>query len=1466
MIAKNLLLFVLNFLLIFPGGVFAQTPSEVDEMMKESADALISTRTNEGGSVDQNAGGIEDENSEVFGYASPREGGHGGNIVERSVNNFNDIFTVVSEQISEHVGGREIYGDYFKNQLRIHQMVKDGVDSRKYNDNGEEKKVELADLKASQLLKRQAMCSSLKQFRFVIMQQAHQYVNPDEASVTDLKKFPHSIDSYFSDIRGFANGYERLENTVSFHNRSPGAVEERDLEADQLARQMLAGLGRAIGQNCRQNHTTASSGYCAGDTDGAGIEEVCNKYFDFVDEPDEATSLVRSGRSDADGIAAQNALVFTQTYNSGRRGVQDIERDENNSSGSSRVADANRLIIEVDGKEYTCNKGDVNCFFTNETVYQNGDISCNNLDCTLVGNTATAVNEENSEIINALANLSESTTNLNPLGDDAYCSSCMQKRFNNLENGDFTAARQEVGRMLQEKMFDKLTERALFNHTNYLEQLMDMNGVASIGRKDSESPIAMPADAYCAEELQAALNAESCGSDLSGSKKGYIADRNKKIVARVLAKMGIEADANSLTGEKVVQLIEDRSNERTATRCDGKKSVNRSSGRDRYARHKFGAWLGARYNRQRSSLNEIMKTFISVPGVHNHQVQNSLKSICSKSSATLANPNLKTPQEEIAAMTANYMNMYIDKMRSGEINCNAKSQANKDAGFTSHSIFYRSLCDDDGYNVLGSAVSATEGVVSSEKFNQYRNRLPASVRDTEMTEVYLSKKGTPLSSAEKSIRAGFIQEQTSNLLAAGMNMDPRINTVMGSWDNLCGAYKAYQNDGERVNFDAYVDGVNDPTAESFNEQLTSLRNSNCARLNKELSGIMCKDVFDIDPERGNIQSVGGINFNSEDVADAVNELGEELPDHMKVALASYSCEIRSSMIKNQDNDSPSERFGAPSNVGLLGSTNDRAKGEVSDLERQLNKITDDMRPDFVPGEQEGGLCNEDTQCAEFLQIALNLGQAGVDCKIDPETTVIASVGGGASATRGTFGRSGNNSGGDSGWNSFADSGSSVGSSERDNSGTPSRNNVGVAGSIAQSSQALDAAGVRVAGTAGSQLAAGTTDGVTDRSFGLSDSNKVAGEGTDLLGGFTNPDGTMGSFNGPQGQKPVGADMTGYEQKVSALQDKQREQMLADQTNQDSGNIGRGPASIAAVDELDIANMSEDELQALSDRLGIDVDELRKKAAKTGKVVAEDEDSALGKLLAEMREQNKSNQDIIRELQEQNTNLTGRLSRIESAASVSAVSGSTNNVVVPSGSKPVTASNAYKSNNFAFDLDSNTFQQRSTVTESARRGFSPDFASTGQNVAASNFSSYSDSRRSAIRSRSSDINQEFLTLVAGENGSYDNVETSKESVEKYVDFVNEKGGIYHLVKYDQSGKPVSIKVPWSSQEVPLTGEYATLINKIPPQSESLSEEESDYGMYKMVEFGQSLQQFFAQEATEQVQLSSLISELDSAEIQ
>jgi len=55
-----------------------------------------------------------------------------------------------------------------------------------------------------------------------------------------------------------------------------------------------------------------------------------------------------------------------------------------------------------------------------------------------------------------------------------------------------------------------------------------------------------------------------------------------------------------------------------------------------------------------------------------------------------------------------------------------------------------------------------------------------------------------------------------------------------------------------------------------------------------------------------------------------------------------------------------------------------------------------------------------------------------------------------------------------------------------------------------------------------------------------------------------------------------------------------------------------------------------------------------------------------------------------------------------------------------------------------------------------------------------------------------------------------------------------------------------------------------MSKIPPQSEALASEESDYGLYKMVEFSQSLQTFFASEAQEQVQLSSLISELDSAE--
>lgn len=1424
MIAKRLLLFVIKFMLIFPASVYAEYDQEdINEMMRMSEEATGAGRRPGHTHVQPNP-----EGSDVVGAAATRAGSSV--LLNITSNLTHNISRGINNSIS--IIDSEVYNEILLNQLRINTMIDQGVDEVTHLGVVFNKGVLI---RQQEQLTNQ-LCRDLGTQKDQLMGLGYSLKRGDHGSDTveeniRNKNFPPRTANFFTDVDGFATWADSaLRNSLNSDSK-----ERTSTENQRLGHDLLLGLGNSFSDACA-TYSRKNGSYCEG-ASSESFSQVCKDYFKYISDPEAADNILndQSKSSTPVGFAAYHATEFVDDFQ-----ITDAP-DSNKNTENDKVAhdvrsDANNIIVETNGKTYSCNKRDANCFFRageGVTNFENGSV-CDDFQCSLVGDAQAAFNGDNAEIMQVLTGISSANTNLNPLGDDSYCTSCLNEKFRRLSNSDFGDVRDEVSQKVNEKMMEKVSERIIYDHVGYLEGLLDRSNLMGDNQMMDGS---MPNDMFCMDELNSALDLSSCGNRVPQAYKDRVKERNKKLLVKVLRGMGASINERNISGERIISELTELSNELKETKCDGDDKALGLDGRDLYALKKFDSWNDSKANKQ--TVNDLMNTFITVNGVQNSPQRENFSQICSRNPASLN--DLDAPIEKLSDMTASYMSMYMerldnDSLGDNKLTCNMSSDANNTLGFNQQSIFHDALCgDNNSFNSLASAVDDINN--NSPEFLSYKNKLPADIRDAALD-----------SESGKIIKEGYLKRKAREVVAAGMNMDPRLNTVFGSWQNLCGTYSAYQNSSNPVDFDNYVKALPELYEGERAQHLVNIRDTNCKKLNTKLKAVMCEPIFKLPSDQGNIVSIGGVKYNSEDLAQAVEEVGGDLNEEEKIALASYSCGIRSEMIRNQLTQDGSERVDNASNEGLLSSIENRSPGEVSDLELSKNdRLADKIRPNF----NEDLLCNETANCRNYRTAQRSFKLKDRTCNSNGNQNPY-------------IGDTNDSSGSSNGESGLGPGGTIYFESNELAYDKPSGNNVGGSGGSTSSNN-----GNNPSGSNNPYIASGDTPATGGLGAGgkfqagniSEDSNTelAANSGSDLLAAFQNADGSMGAFNanGMQGSTTASNFNGSYNRQVRALQDRQRDEIEQDQS---SGGPSRGPASVEDSSDLDIANMSESELRALSDRLGINMDELRNNNSKSLDEVKE-EDSALSRLLAEMQNQNKSNQEIIEKLQAQNDGLTSRLSRIENAASDSRKNSGSVNVEGSS----ISPSAAFSNNQFAFDLGSNSFQQSASIPDFERKSFSPDFASTGQNLSAANFSSYSDTRRSAIRSRDSDVNREFLTLVAGESASYDAVETNPENVERYVDFINQRGGVVHLVRYDQSGRPVSIKVPWSTQEIELTGAYANLISKIPPQSEALEAEEADYGMYKMVEFGLSLEQFFATEASEQVQLSSLINELDSAEV-
>lgn len=1428
MIAKNLLLFTLNFLLIFPVNVFGQTVEEIEAQLEEQTANGFPAAS---GALGVTGGAGNSGNNS-------RHGNPGQAIVDSAIRGMG--MSVSGGAWSGFYGLES--GQGFMLHLTSRIFVRRCLNDPSCSDSSFES--------ATPENPFIALANGPVTFDGNVNNLAVQ-TQADTASMCQVvEEFLN--DQFSKDDVSFEENRRRLSNNSLARQflHGSGSQEHIDSPGNDYNAAFFDNMFQGIGTLCtNQFKADSNPEFCSNKGPGA-LKSACEEYVNQVANPNEM--------AEASQIDGHDSIEKTLSTNV-RNFVADVSRpnsDDGRESASEPTHNgAMDGYVTNSGAATSCDPNRELCYFTrNPEQPRTGDI-CNEFDCTMTGSAESTFGADNAQIIDFLSNWAGIDENLNTIGEEEYCNGCMESKHQQLStNKDFNQSKQEMQLLVGKKLKEMMAKRALLDHASYLENVLDMNAIMNAGKlsrsnsdRDFDMSQAQPDDMFCVSEIQSILDTTSaCGVD--GLERDNLRHENRLILANVLNSIGISVDSpHGLTGQRVVNGMITASESEYVSSCDGDRSVQRTNGRTRFVMDKMANWNTGDNRRERNELNELLNNLITTKGVHNNNVlTDSMQSICSNNGQ-----GHQAPKVKLAQMTSELVDSYINKINSGEISCDGDSQKNIEYGFTTSSIFYSFLCDGDSEGTsLGHLIGDFE-----EKNNHY-----TSMVQNHVPESYVRRaQGNTMINSQ--LRRSFIKTKVEDLIAKSMDSDPRYGATIGSWGNLCAAYseanRLNRDNNETTNFEFgdYLKQYKDLDSNAVKEKLTSLRNTNCSSLASKLTAVMCKDSVEIDPEN-NIQKNAGINFNADDIAKAVREVASSLDDADKLALSSYSCEIRSSMKENQLTDDLDDI----AEIGLFGSIldsdMDRPISSISDLELNANA---NLKEKYL---SSGGyefndeyMCDQASFCQNVTDLSLTFDW-DISCSYNPGE-------GGALASGGRTNRNGRQDRGQTSSPFSSDAirtqVNKVASQTSGSVNSPSSNNVGSTTGNVNSGNVSGFVGDVSNGVAGARTNAdsgvGTNTGVENGSGPQAGLTQAGG--TDLLSSFSNGNGSLGSFNANGNVGNSNTDFSFMEKQISQLQSKQREDML-NAANDESQN-SRGPASIDMPSDMDIANMSEDELRALSERLGIDMNELRGNSAKTSKELKNEDENAIGQLLKAMEEQNKSNQDMIAALQEQNSNLTQRLARIESAASAS-VSNSSNVEV----EGDVNASAAFRSNNFAFDLDSNSFRNKATITGEERQSFSPDFASSGQNLSTANFSSYSDSRRSAMRSRDSDINREFLSLIAGESGSYDAVETSRESVERYVDFVNEKGSIVHLVRYDESGRPVSIKVPWSNEEIRLVGEYAALMSKIPPQSEALASEESDYGLYKMVEFSQSLQTFFASEAQEQVQLSSLISELDSAE--
>lgn len=747
---------------------------------------------------------------------------------------------------------------------------------------------------------------------------------------------------------------------------------------------------------------------------------------------------------------------------------------------------------------------------------------------------------------------------------------------------------------------------------------------------------------------------------------------------------------------------------------------------------------------------------------------------------------------------SNYVAEAIDTFEKRGFDCNSQ---NIDFGFVNESVLKRAMCTDDNYfyGVFNDTI----------EFDIFVRSYPQSVR-------------LNLDANRDKIKKEFIKAKTKELLDLGMDMDPRYALKMGSWEDLCKTIKEANSGENKPSFKDLLNNVNENELADISKNLGNLSKSSCSELAKNLNQLVCKKPL-LDPKQ-KVGYIGGLPFNSEDIKSAVKELAEDKEPSEVIALGSISCSLRTNMLKDDTQDISHLSHGtARPIIDGVGNRNDSI---ISDLEQNTNKITSLSSRPNLEGYKATACsqqCSTEKNAFELLVSSNNNYKCDYDYEHDKILDDVTNNNNGT----GALVPGGNTNGGtgtDPGFVSI------------------------INGDITEANRGDTGRTIVVPNGGGGRAPAGNLNGNVGESpldsasvGGVSEMNSA----TNLLGFASDDTGQIpGESNGSNAE-------AGY---IPMISQDVMDQMIKE-SNENSNSKNNGDNSDSG---LDVNNLSEEQVKALSDRMGIDFDNIKNENQINKKDDLE-EDSALSQLIKSMESQQKSNLEIIKELRNQNKALTERLSNIETASRDATSSNPTAKVVGGNASQ----NDAFRSSSYAYDMANNSFVNKSTITGDERASFSPDF-SGNSGFQASNFSSYSGSRRNAMRSASSDINQEFLTLIAGEEGSFANVQSSAENVGRYVEFVKEKGSIYQLVRYNEKGEPVSIKVPWSDEEIPLEGDLAALKSQIPPQDEAIEAEESDYGLYKMVEFNQSLQAFFANEAKEQVQLSSLINVLEEAE--
>jgi len=1225
---------------------------------------------------------------------------------------------------------------------------------------------------------------------------------------------------------GFAEYLTKNESTEGSFNLNP---------YEAINANLLRYLGTSIADACVSELYGDDGKFCSGRKPGQ-ITDLCVDFLEKAIDPSKAADNNKN-RSPLERIASMNATGFNVTAETLRK--NDHRQRMNATDDSLFVANGNEQTIEFkDGTKKNCNIGDNGCYFTNSGV--NTENQCDEYSCNIIGADAESVfGNQNSEIMEYLTTKANVRQKLNAIGDPSYCIKCLGDKFYAQHPGvAFGDKVIEARKAVEEKLREKAIKRVMLDHVNYLESINDIQAISKlVNGKESE----VPANLKCESVIEKYKS--GCGDQL-------VSTNPKALLEKVLKGLGATTPLANFTGESYMNALNNLSNQAAGGSCD-----NGPSGREKFAIDKFYAWNNDKVS-HKESLDKLIHAFVSIDGVNKSDFHTDLSEICNGEANSLKAS--QSPVEFLSQSTADFIQTYE---RSG-VSCDeakANDESQRKIGFVSSSIFKKAMCDK-GFE-LGRAYEDVE--LNGAQWQDYINALP------------VNKRPNGNQSKRDELKKHFIAKKTKDLLTTGLDMDPRYNLAIGSWDNLCQTYKK-ANPGagkEGVTFNETLAELEGDKLKDISASLATLAQERCDKLDTSLGNLVCSDNF-IDDE-GSVGKLGGVvPFNAEDLAKTVRDIADEYEDDdpRLLALSSYSCSTRSKMLI--DADDPYEEVLEGSKKPIIDSEYNRNGSEISDLEQTLSDLVpkDITRP-FI--DDSNYSCEHETNCFKMEKVSSILGvkkysqvgsllrlnkpeskcnyQDAVDDIIVQTNSDIAnnSTGGSGRRSSGSTRSSGNTDNVSDDFYKRAMDNMNNSSNDTANR-TATTNRSGTTGFSGGSGAAF-----------GSTGSVGTTpDGFTSAAtYGteVAGDSTTSGEVQNLLGGnafYSGTTGNMGAMNGVDN---------------SQTQMNQNGIQMMNVVDTNSVNTGDGAsrsiASIADVggkEKLDFASMSDEELKAYSERMGIDMKELLKNSSKKSDEL--DEDSALAKLISSMEDQQKSSKEIIEELRKQNENLSKRLTAIEGNASLATVKNVKDEIVTN-----IKPTEAFKSPSYVYDAEKNSFQPRSTITTEDKASFSPDFSGgSDSKFAASNFSSYSDSRRSAIRTSDSEINKEFLTLIAGESGSYDGVKTSKENVEQYVDFVSQKGSIVHLVRYDAQGNPVSIKVPWSDEEVALEGDLAALKDKIPAKDLALLREESDYIKYKtsgldtLNDTALSLQAFFATEASEQIQLSSLIQELESVE--